>query len=99
MEENNKEEKEQINIELNEAKGWSWNDENAIDFRWLGVQKEDDEDITLANFFESFAKKANWWWNFFKKVTRWLFDNCCIVPNEKIRRSFLKYFLILKSSI
>ena len=36
---------------------------------------------------------------FSKKVTRWLFDNCCIVPNEKIRRSFLKYFLILKSSI
>ena len=26
------------------ANGWSWNDENGIDFRWSDVQ-EDEEDI------------------------------------------------------
>ena len=34
--------------------------------------------------------KASWWAKFSKKVTRWLFDDCSIVPNEKLRRSFLK---------
>ena len=26
------------------------NDENAIKFKWLDVQEEDEEDIALANF-------------------------------------------------
>ena len=31
------------------AKIWFWKDENVIDFRWSGIQ-EDEEDIALANF-------------------------------------------------
>ena len=66
LEENDEEEKEPINIELIE-KNWSWNDENAIDFRWSDV-KEDKQDIALTNFIENyiskqirkFIKKSNW---------------------------------------
>ena len=39
------------------SKNWSWNDENAIDFRWSGVQEEDKEDIALANFIEKYKSK------------------------------------------
>ena len=39
------------------ANSCSWNDENAIDFRWSGVQDEDEEDITLANFIENYKGK------------------------------------------
>ena len=35
------------------AKIWSWNDENAIDFRFSSGQEEDEEDIALANFIEN----------------------------------------------
>ena len=38
--EENEKEKEQIDNEFTE-KIWSWNDENAIDFKWSGVQEED----------------------------------------------------------
>ena len=38
LEENDKEEKEPINIELTEQKTNSDNDENAIDFKWSDVQ-------------------------------------------------------------
>ena len=48
-EEKDEEEKEPINIELTEQKADSYNDENAIDFKWPGVQ-EDKEDIALVNF-------------------------------------------------
>ena len=35
----------------------SWNDENAIDFRWSSVQDEDEEDIILANLIENYKSK------------------------------------------
>ena len=53
LEENDEEEKEQINIELNEQKTDPYNDEIANDFKWSDVKEEDDEDIALANFIES----------------------------------------------
>ena len=35
--------------------------------------------------------KARWWGKLFKKVTKWLFDDCSIVPNEKKNKKiFLK---------
>ena len=69
------------NLEENEDEGgnwyWvyqenscSWNDQNAIDFRWFGVQDENEEDITLVYLLK--ITKASWWGNFSKKVTRWL---------------------------
>ena len=44
--------------------------------------KEDEEDAALASFIESLQKQTDEE-NFLKKVTRWLFDDCYIVPNEK----------------
>ena len=49
-----------------------YNDENAIDSKWSDLTEEDEEDVAQANFIESLKKKANWWANFSKKVTRWL---------------------------
>ena len=40
------------------TKIWSWNYENVIDFRWSGVQ-EDEEDIALANFIENLQKQTD----------------------------------------
>ena len=37
----------------------SYNDENAIDFKWSDVKEEDEEDIALANFIESFQKQTD----------------------------------------
>ena len=31
-----------------------YNYENTIDFKWSDVQEEDEEDIALGNFIESF---------------------------------------------
>ena len=56
------------NLEENEDEGnnwyWvylanscSWNYQNAIDFRWSGVQDEDEEDIILANLIENCKSK------------------------------------------
>ena len=58
LEENDEEVKEPINIELTVQKTDPYNDENEIDFKWLGVQ-EDGEDIALANFIESFHKQTD----------------------------------------
>ena len=55
LEENKKEEKEPINIELTEKKV-HYNDENAIDSKWSDLTEEDEEDIALANFIESLKK-------------------------------------------
>ena len=82
LEENDEEEKEPINIELTEQKTKPYNDENAIDFKWSGVQEEDEEDIALANFIENLQKQTDEE-IFSKKVTGWLFDDCDIVPNDK----------------
>ena len=59
MEENDEEEKEPINIKLNEQKTGPYNDENAIDFRWSDVQEEDEVDIALANFIESLQRQTD----------------------------------------
>ena len=37
MEENDEEEKESISIELTEQKIYTYNDENAIDFKWSDI--------------------------------------------------------------
>ena len=37
----------------------SLNDENTIEFRWSGVQEEDEEDIVLANFVESLQNQTD----------------------------------------
>ena len=59
LEENDEEEKEPIDIELTEQKKTApYNYENAIEFRWSGVQ-EDEEDIALANFIESLQKQTD----------------------------------------
>ena len=34
-------------------------DEIIIDFRWSDVQEDDEEDIVLANFFESLQKQTH----------------------------------------
>ena len=57
LEKNDGEEKAPINIELTEQNR-SWNDENAIEFRWSSVKEEDEEDIALANFIESLQSKV-----------------------------------------
>ena len=56
------------------------NDENDIDFRLSGV-KEEEKDIALTSFFEILKKQTDERKKF--KVTRWLLDDCGIVPNEK----------------
>ena len=74
-------------MEENEDEGGNWywvysanscssNDQNAIDFRWSGVQDEDEEDIILANLIENYKSKL-----MRKKIK--LLDDCGIVPNEK----------------
>ena len=72
MEENDEEEKEPINIELNnQKKTVPYNNENSIDSKWSDLTEEDEEDIAKANFIES-LNKVKWWEIFSKKVTRWL---------------------------
>ena len=51
LEEMMKKRRNQLILSLLIKKTDSYNDENAINFRWSGVQE--DEDITLANFIES----------------------------------------------
>ena len=62
--------------------------ENSIDFKWSDVTIEDEEDIALANFIENLQKQTNEETS--KKVTKWLFDDCSIIPNEKIKKIFLE---------
>ena len=40
------------------SKSWSWNLENAIDFKWSDVQ-EDEEDIAKTYLSESLQKQAD----------------------------------------
>ena len=63
LEENDEEAKKPINIELTGNKTDPYNDENTIDSKWSDLTEENEEDIDLANFFES-LNKANWWENF-----------------------------------
>ena len=50
-----------------------YNDENAIDFKWPGVQEEDEEDIVLVKFIENLQKQID---EENKKITERLFDDC-----------------------
>ena len=59
LEENDEGEKDPIEVEFTEQIADPNNDEYAIDFRWSDVQKEDEEDIALANFIESFQKQTD----------------------------------------
>ena len=67
MEKNDKEEKEPIDIE---QKTYPYNDKNAIDFKWSGWKEEDEEEIALSHFIESFQSKLMR--KFIQKVTGWL---------------------------
>ena len=55
----NYEKEEPINTEVTEQKTYPYNDENAIDFKWYGLQEEDEEDIALANFIESLQMQTD----------------------------------------
>ena len=68
-----------------------YNDENSIGSKWSDLTEEDEEDIALANFIESLHKQTDEKF-FLKKVTRWLFDDCGIVPNKNKRRFFWSNF-------
>ena len=80
LEENDEEKKEPIDIEFTEqnADHEEEKKENTIDFKWSNVQKEDEEDIALANFIENYKSKLMR--NFFSKKQ---LDDCGIAPNEK----------------
>ena len=80
LEENEDVKKEPINIKFIERKKDPYNDENAIDFKWSGVQEDEEYIVFWLTSFR--ITKTNWWENFSKK-TGWLFDDCGIVPNEK----------------
>ena len=54
-----KKRRNQLILKLLSKKADPYKDENAIDFRWLGVKKQDEEDIALANFIESLQKQTN----------------------------------------
>ena len=58
LDENDEEEKGPINIEFTEQKTGTYNDENDFDFKWSG-EKEEEEDIALANFNESLQRQAD----------------------------------------
>ena len=58
-EEKDEEEKKSINIEFTEQKTDHYNDKNAIDFKWSGVQEEDEEDNALVNFIENLQKQID----------------------------------------
>ena len=49
LEKNEDEEKDPIDIEFNEQKADSENDETAIDFKWSDVQGEDEKHIAKVN--------------------------------------------------
>ena len=74
---NNNSEEEAVGIEFIEQKA---DDENAIDFRWLDIRGEDEEEIAKANLIKSYKRKPTK--NFSKRVTRGLFDYYGIITKE-----------------
>ena len=56
MKENNKEEKDSIDIEFTKLKADPENDENAIDYRWSNEQLGIEKDVAEANLIESLQK-------------------------------------------
>ena len=87
-EENDEKEKEPINIELAEQKSSSWNDENAICFKWSDVKEENEEDIALANFNESLQKQTDE--IFFLKNSNWMMTAVSYMIKRKIKKIFLE---------
>ena len=86
--------KKTTDIEFTEQKYGLDNDENDIKFRWSNVQEE-EEDIAKTNA-ES-LQKVYWWEKLFIKVTRELFDDYGIVPNEKkIKKIYFEVILYIK---
>ena len=63
------------------SKSYPYDDKNAIDFKWSGVQEKERKILLRLTSLK--ITKASWWQKFYKKVTEWLFDDCKIVPNEK----------------
>ena len=59
MDENDEEEKEPINIELTGHKTDPCNYENSTDSKWSDLTEEDEEDIALTNFIESWKKQTD----------------------------------------
>ena len=59
------------------AKSWSWNDENAFDFRRSDVQEENEEDIAKISLDENQQKQANEVFSHSKSYSRsvWLLRN------------------------
>ena len=57
--EENEEERESIDIEFTERKPDLYNDENAIDIKWLNVQEKYEEEIALVNFIEGLQKQID----------------------------------------
>ena len=58
-EENDKDGKEPIDIELTVQKADPENDENEIEFRLSSVHGEDEQDIVKANYIESIQKQTD----------------------------------------
>ena len=79
--EENEEEKEPIDIEFPEQKA---DPEMMKMLLTLNDQmyKKKTRKILLCPTSLNITK-ASLWWNFFKQVFVWLFDNCSITPNEK----------------
>ena len=53
-----KKRKSQLILSL-QAKNRSWNDENAIGFKWSDVKEENEGDTTLAYFSKSLQKQVD----------------------------------------
>ena len=82
---NKKEENEPTVLSLLSV-SWSWNDENAIDFKWSGVQEEDEEDIALENLFQNYKSKLMS--NTFQK-SNWMIVVLYLVK-RKIKKNFFE---------
>ena len=79
---NEDEEKESIDIKFSEHKADTENCENANNFKWSDVQREDDKDIAKVSLIESLQKQANKQ-KFINKVTGILFDDYGIVSKKR----------------
>ena len=80
--EEDEEENETIGIEFTEQKANAQNDENVINFRWLDIRVEDEEDIAKANMIESLWKQDDEE-IFLKRITGGLFNYYGIGAKEE----------------
>ena len=72
------------------TKSWSWNYENALDFKWSHVQEEAEEDIALSNFIKNYKSKQMR--KISQKVTGWFFKmiGLSYLMKRKIRKIILE---------